>query len=726
MLKQRTLTLALALLLLVAAVTPAALAANASFVNIAAAPANALYTPLEIPGYSHTVYAFTGLEGKTQFRVYGQSGSLIGFFPVTLSAGTAYQPGGALQVALTAGADPAQDNQTTAATAVLSPTAAPVPMGFTAGGAPAIVVMENLFGQKESLAYASYDGKTFVYLPANNNLPIPGALPAVVEDMATRAKLSWENSFPVPFNLQAGFKTQARIITSDGVEATVSTAFPPIDRASLAQPQAAQPTAQPVVYQPTARPAATKRPYTSAKRTPKPAATLKPGTTATPKPLKYGVISDEVKALQTRLSALGYSVGKIDGNFGRATQKALIAFQKNNGLKGDGVAGAATLSKLSASNAVPATQTPGTVKIPLTLSVSVNKSDAQVGDTLTWTATAKGWGPGAYKFVDMLVLFNGSPLKTSKISNGESGSISITPDKAGTYAVTVTAGSSSYEVNKVTYYDNGSLSNTAAVTVAAKAQGVITKETLKLVEDIAIETKKEDDPTLEKGQEKVKQEGAVGEKIVVYSVTKTDGKETAREKTGETIVKDMVPKIILVGTKGDAPAPVITTKTETETVAIPFTTETKEDATMDKGKETVTQEGIDGEKTLTHTITLTDGKETGRTTDEKVTKAMVPKLITVGTKPVVTTETTTKTEEIPFTTVKNDDPTLPKGEEKVIVEGVNGEKTITTVITLTDGKETGRTTDAKITKDPIPKVIQVGTKEPEPPETPADDSQSNP
>ena len=179
MLKKRTLAISLALFLLAVALTPQALAAGAgNFVNLADAPANPLYTPLEIPGYSHTLYAFTGLDGKTQFRVYGQQGAQSGYFPATLTAGAGYQPGGLLQVTLAAGAAPVQDNESVAATATLSAAAAPIPLGFHSAGVPGILYMENIFGQKEYLAYASYDGQNYLYIPAMNNLPIPGALAA--------------------------------------------------------------------------------------------------------------------------------------------------------------------------------------------------------------------------------------------------------------------------------------------------------------------------------------------------------------------------------------------------------------------------------------------------------------------------------------------------------------------------------------------------------------------
>lgn len=53
-----------------------------------------------------------------------------------------------------------------------------------------------------------------------------------------------------------------------------------------------------------------------------------------------------VLVLQDALNALGYSTNTLDGSFGKQTQNALIAYQKNNSLGADGVAGCATWSKI--------------------------------------------------------------------------------------------------------------------------------------------------------------------------------------------------------------------------------------------------------------------------------------------------------------------------------------------------------------------------------------------
>lgn len=51
------------------------------------------------------------------------------------------------------------------------------------------------------------------------------------------------------------------------------------------------------------------------------------------KTLKPGAKGAEVKALQTRLTELGYVPGKIDGRYGQATMMAVWAFQKVQGIK---------------------------------------------------------------------------------------------------------------------------------------------------------------------------------------------------------------------------------------------------------------------------------------------------------------------------------------------------------------------------------------------------------
>ena len=60
----------------------------------------------------------------------------------------------------------------------------------------------------------------------------------------------------------------------------------------------------------------------------------------------WGSRGEDVAQIQRRLKQYGYLDGAADGIFGQATYDAVVWFQKKNGLKADGVVGAATLAAL--------------------------------------------------------------------------------------------------------------------------------------------------------------------------------------------------------------------------------------------------------------------------------------------------------------------------------------------------------------------------------------------
>ena len=70
--------------------------------------------------------------------------------------------------------------------------------------------------------------------------------------------------------------------------------------------------------------------------------------------LSVGAKGDDVTRLQQRLKDLGYLDGKVDGQYGGGTKRAVIAFQRMHGLTTDGVAGQETQEKLYAEDAKPA------------------------------------------------------------------------------------------------------------------------------------------------------------------------------------------------------------------------------------------------------------------------------------------------------------------------------------------------------------------------------------
>ncbi len=81
--------------------------------------------------------------------------------------------------------------------------------------------------------------------------------------------------------------------------------------------------------------------------------------------LKIGAQGEQVRALQSRLIALNFLTGSIDGNFGTQTAAAVAAFQKANSLKQDGIVGNQTTialySATAKGNTTATPTTPGAV-----------------------------------------------------------------------------------------------------------------------------------------------------------------------------------------------------------------------------------------------------------------------------------------------------------------------------------------------------------------------------
>ena len=200
------------------------------------------------------------------------------------------------------------------------------------------------------------------------------------------------------------------------------------------------------------------------------------------------------------------------------------------------------------------------------------------------------------------------------------------------------------------------------------------------------------------------------------------------------------PKVEYKTTPETAPKTLVENKPELKstTEAIAFKTVEQPDATLPKGQTKVVQDGVNGEQIVFSEVTTVDGKSTSKVIKSSITKQPVDKVIAVGTKeevaptPVVTPatpttkvipaegekvpsvvkpEVVTSTEVIPFETITQNDATLPKGQTKVVQDGANGERTTLTEVTTVDGKQTSRILENTITKQPVNKVIAVGTKE---------------
>lgn len=67
--------------------------------------------------------------------------------------------------------------------------------------------------------------------------------------------------------------------------------------------------------------------------------------------LRKGDSGSAVRNLQSRLNALGYNCGAVDGIFGNRTRDAIRAFQRSAGLDDDGIAGPLTFAALDSGQA---------------------------------------------------------------------------------------------------------------------------------------------------------------------------------------------------------------------------------------------------------------------------------------------------------------------------------------------------------------------------------------
>lgn len=134
--------------------------------------------------------------------------------------------------------------------------------------------------------------------------------------------------------------------------------------------------------------------------------------TNTPAPtsstLKKGSTGSDVRQVQQRLKTLGYLSGSADGDFGDATEAAVKAFQKANGLTADGVVGKNTLSKLNSNNAVANSGSPATV----TKKPATTTKKPTVTNTPRPTNTPKPTATPKIENVYLQVGSSGSKVKT--------------------------------------------------------------------------------------------------------------------------------------------------------------------------------------------------------------------------------------------------------------------------------------------------------------------------
>ena len=256
-------------------------------------------------------------------------------------------------------------------------------------------------------------------------------------------------------------------------------------------------------------------------------------------------------------------------------------------------------------------------------------------------------------------------------------------------------------------------------------------ELLVKTEEIPFEIVKKDNPNLPAGQEKVVTEGAKGERTIYVSVTTENGKETETILESK-VTKEAVNQVVEVGTpvthvgdeEGVAPVADAKPRVVIEDEEIPFTTITRETDALPKGETRVVTEGVKGRRSHFYSVsTAADGSEVKTLVTSVVAQEPVTQIIEVGTpvthvgdeegvapvadaKPRVVIED----EEIPFTTITRKTDALPKGETRVVTEGVKGRRShFYSVSTAADGSEVKTLVTSVIAQEPVTQIIEIGT-----------------
>lgn len=192
------------------------------------------YTAIRLPGIEPTVYAFTNKEGDTQFRVYGRApDAKRGFYEARVTAVVSDREGGwdfTLDVPDT---KPVKDKSVFALYKGKNLVKEDVPAGMRKGQGTGMYYFFNLFGKRESMAWASADGENYAWYMANGARPLAGSLELDADAFDGRMHKEEDKYYRIPKELNGGYAKQVIIVTTDGKTAVVYTDKPLIDTGSL-------------------------------------------------------------------------------------------------------------------------------------------------------------------------------------------------------------------------------------------------------------------------------------------------------------------------------------------------------------------------------------------------------------------------------------------------------------------------------------------------------------
>ena len=143
---------------------------------------------------------------------------------------------------------------------------------------------------------------------------------------------------------------------------------------------------------------------------------------------------------------------------------------------------------------------------------------------------------------------------------------------------------------------------------------------------------------------------------------------------------------------------------------VAYQTVTEEDNTIPTGESQVVQAGADGYDTVTYDVTYVNGVETNRLEVSRSTTAPMNEIVKVGTQVTEVKTKTTNENEVAFTTIEEEDNTIPVGERVVVQAGVKGYDTVMYDVTYVNGVETNRVEISRATTAPVSEIVKVGTQ----------------
>lgn len=257
-----------------------------------------------------------------------------------------------------------------------------------------------------------------------------------------------------------------------------------------------------------------------------------------------------------------------------------------------------------------------------------------------------------------------------------------------------------------------SLPVTEIVRLGTKKADVVTTETEQDTKVLPFEISYQDDATLPVGEEKIITAGQNGLATITTTYTVINGVRQANPTVTELVTTQPVAQVVARGTKPASPTPVEGTEAVKETAEIPFETKVSESTDLYVGEEKVVTEGKNGSKNITTTYVTIDGvRQPNPTVTETVGFEPTSKEVLKGTKPIEGTETDKETVAIAFETKISESADLYTDEEKVVVEGKDGSKEITTTYqTIKDVRQPNPTVTEKVLVEPTTKEVLKGTK----------------